>query len=265
MDHAPGGEMSLAGSCSSAGMSSPSKDDAEYPGGSGSAESSLKLPEALLQPVPESNKSVPQKIGSDSEHADAAAVSIPELAMSDGPTFGPSDLMMSSSEPAPAAEAVAAAAEEPEAPPTPTPLLYSNAAFLASPRGHLSHSPRPATSPPVGPSRALSPGGAPSNWSLEGHASGSRGSLDDARSAFINPAFLDARVPEEGPATPGPQALIHSPPSAMSMTQLMAPLTGPGRISTTAAAGEECSPVPRVQVSITLASCSPWVCRFLSR
>ncbi|KAK9865934.1 hypothetical protein WJX84_003584 [Apatococcus fuscideae] len=250
MDHAPGGEMSLAGSCSSAGMSSPSKDDAEYPGGSGSAESSLKLPEALLQPVPESNKSVPQKIGSDSEHADAAAVSIPELAMSDGPTFGPSDLMMSSSEPAPAAEAVAAAAEEPEAPPTPTPLLYSNAAFLASPRGHLSHSPRPATSPPVGPSRALSPGGAPSNWSLEGHASGSRGSLDDARSAFINPAFLDARVPEEGPATPGPQALMHSPPSAMSMTQLMAPLTGPGRISTTAAAGEECSPVPRVQEPI---------------
>ncbi len=118
--------------------------------------------------------------------------------------------------------AAASAGAEMKAPNTPIPMLYSNAAFLASPGGQVALSPRQARSPLLGPLLSASPQKGQSAWSLEAHQTSSRGSLDDAHSAFINPAFLDARRDDEAMSTP--QALLHSPPAAVSMTKLLAPL-----------------------------------------
>ena len=118
----------------------------------------------------------------------------------------------------------ATAAEEAAGAPTPAPMLYSNAAFLASPRGQAGVGPQRLRTPLDAPLMVASPQRGPSGWSLEANQTSSRGSLDDAHSAFINPAFLDARGGEEGPGTPDAQALMHSPPSTVSMAQLLAPL-----------------------------------------
>ena len=132
----------------------------------------------------------------------------------------------------------AAAAGEVGAPATPAPMLYSNAAFLASPRGQASPLPQRLGTTLEAPLMVASPQKGPSGWSLEGNHSSSRGSLDDAQSAFINPAFMDARGGEEGPGTPEAQALMRSPPGAVSMAQLLAPLDEPSSRTHAAAAAE---------------------------
>ncbi|KAK9833096.1 hypothetical protein WJX74_007069 [Apatococcus lobatus] len=132
----------------------------------------------------------------------------------------------------------AAAAAEADALPTPAPMLYSNAAFLASPRGQVSPLPQRLTTTLEAPLVVASSRKGPSGWSLEDNHSSSRGSLDDAQSAFINPAFMDARGSEEGPGTPEAQALMRSPPGAVSMVQLLAPLDEPSSKTSAAEAAE---------------------------
>ena len=142
----------------------------------------------------------------------------------------------------------AEADEEAEAPTTPIPMLYSNAAFLASPGGRVALSPRQTGSPLLGPLLAASPQKGQSDWSVEAHQASSQGSLDDAHSAFINPAFLDARRDDEALSTP--QALMRSPPAAVPMTRLLAPLDRTSSQDSPAGSAGESSGSP-VKVTIS--------------